>query len=308
MRPILQAGSGVKLDGMDQKPHWLITELAAISVVCLILYLGWTWQSAGSLEGLKVSAGHYYHQRNYAAAIPLYERLKAGLEGSEQREGKEYVEVLANLADSYYNQNQEHKAMPLLQKVMSLQEKLLTSDSPYLARTLEEMAYCLRLDKKYPESVALYQRVIAMRKRRQDASGTAAALEGLSDVYLVQEKFKESAEAAEKARKIRGESIHSDAGSDRAKNLAICYERVNSFDKAEALYREIYNYRKRSDSSTADEKKQATEDLIECLKAEGKNDDAKQLESATSEGSSDPVAPASSSDEATGEQSGNNAD
>lgn len=293
---------------MDQKPHWLITELAAICVVCLILYLGWIWQSAGSLEGLKVSAGHYYYQKNYAAAIPLYERLKAGLEGSEKRDGKEYVEVLANLADSYYNQNQEQKAMPLLQKVMSLQEKLLSADSPHLARTLGEMAYCLRLDKKYAESIALYERVIAMRKKRQDVSGTASALEGLSEVYLVQEKYKESIEAAEQARKIRGESIHSDAGSDRARNLAICYERVNSFEKAEAIYREICAYRNRSDSATADEKKQATKDLIECLKAEGKSDDAKQLESAAAEGGSDKVEPATGNADSAGEESGTNAD
>jgi tetratricopeptide (TPR) repeat protein len=292
---------------MDQKPHWLITELAAVCVVGLILYLGWIWQSSGSLESVKVSAKHYYYQKNYAAAIPLYERLKAGIEGSDKRDSKDYAEVLANLADAYYNNNQEQKAMPLLEKVLSLQEKLLTTDSPYLARTLEELAYCLRLDKKYSESIALYQRVIAIRKKRQDASGTASALEGLSDVYLVQENYKQSIEAAERARKVRGQSIYSDSGSDRARNLAICYERTKSFDKAELLYRDILNYRQRSSSATEAEKVQATKDLVDCLKAQGKTDDAKELEDAKSESTSEVVESQSGSEDQAVEQSSNGA-
>src|SRR5205085_11648045 len=100
---------GVKLNAMDQqlnttsrkpvvtdqKPHWLITELAAICIVCIALYIGYLWQSANSLEGLKSSAAYHFQRNDYDQAIAVYQKLIAMSESSKRPENKEFAGMLA---------------------------------------------------------------------------------------------------------------------------------------------------------------------------------------------------------------------
>lgn len=263
---------------MENKPHWLVTELAAICAVGLILYIGWSWQKSTGLEGLKDSAEYHRQQSDNKGAIPIYERLLEGWKSARKPENKEYAEHLANLGNCYFDTDQDKKAEAILEKALALREKLLKPDSVQLGDTMRRLAYCFAEDKKYEQSVALYKRAIEIFDKARYRSDLILSLDGLAFVYYAQGKYEDALPYYEREVRINGSSIDKEDQCSAAANLGLCYYNLRKYDKAEPHLKNVVHYRLVHQPEGDVPMCSAYQNLYDCLRAEGKQDEVKELE------------------------------
>jgi len=272
-----------RLYAMDQKPHWLVTELAAISAVVLLFFISWTWQQSNSLEGVVTSADHHAGRREYDQAIALYDRAIATWKSTRRSENSQYADLLAALGSCYYNNNKDKQAEPYFVKALAIREKLLKPDDQKIGDLLSKLAYCYMEDKKYDVSAPLYKRAIDIFDRRRSRSDLLSALDGLAWVYYQQEKYAEAVPLYERELRIKGSSIGRDEEANANENLAACYVKSGQYDKAEPVLRRLVEYRQNHLPDGDKDLCSAYQELADCLNALGKKDEKKELEGVASE-------------------------
>jgi tetratricopeptide (TPR) repeat protein len=265
---------------MDQKPHWLVTELAAICVVVLVLFIALNWQQSTSYEGIKKSADHHYEEQDYEGALPLYKQLLADARSLRKHEDKDYAVMLNQYASCYYNLDRDKEAEPLLERALALQEKLFKPDDLKVADTLHKLAYCYMEDKHYQQAIALYERAIAIREKHHARTDLAYSLDGLAYVYFVQGKYQQAAELYDKASLNTNRQATDDDSVATLNYAAFSYYKLGQYDKAESFYKQVLDYRLRNENDGSQALDDAYYNMAVCLKAKGLNDELKELEAA----------------------------
>jgi tetratricopeptide (TPR) repeat protein len=152
-----------------------------------------------------------------------------------------------NLADSlerlgslYYKQGRYLETEPLLQKVLSLRQKLLGSDHSDIATSLNNLAELYRLQGRYSEAEPLYLRSLEIMKRRLSADhpDIATSLNNLAILSYAQSRFSEAETFFIQSLEIRERQLGKDhlTVAPNLNNLAELYRSQGRYAEAERLY------------------------------------------------------------------------
>lgn len=113
------------------------------------------------------------------------------------------------LCFSYYSDNQAAKAERYCRAALNERQKTFSSDKPSYAYSLNELAYTLLLQSRFPEAEQYYQRAVTIRETLNSVDDLVFAVEQLANVQVRQghdrradEQFRRLIELKEKAKGV----------------------------------------------------------------------------------------------------------
>src|SRR6266700_1424162 len=152
----------------------------------------------------------------------------------------EAARLLEQTGDYLQGHVQYEQAEPLLQRALTIREKLLGSDHPDLATSLNNLALFYEKQGKYAQAEAFFQRTLAMRKKLlgPDHPGVATVLNNLATLYRVQGKYAQAETLFQRALEIRQRTLgvdHPDVAQSY-NALAGLYRAQGKYAQAEPFY------------------------------------------------------------------------
>ncbi|MFN9559959.1 MAG: tetratricopeptide repeat protein [Dolichospermum sp.] len=157
--------------------------------------------------------------------------------------------VFEGLGKFYEGQGLYQVAEFWYQQLVKVCQTLFTGDHPYVATSLNNLAYLYNSQGKYSEAEPLYLDALEMRRRlfTGDHSNVATSLNNLAVLYCNQGKYSKAEplylDALEMTRRLfTGD--HPDVASS-LNNLAYLYKSQGRYSEAEPLYLEALEMRKR---------------------------------------------------------------
>lgn len=193
--------------------------------------------------------------KNWSAAESALAELRRRADRTRDAEG--YARVQAAAFHLCYAQDRLDEAFTLAREVRDIRERVLPSDSPGVARGLENVAVCLARTGRHAEAVPLYQRALAIYEKAYgtadiDVADTASEL----SAALAESRRLPEAEAAAR----RAIAIFERAGEDYALRLALTFDRLGfalllaqrPADAEPALRRAVEIYDRRGNARAKD--------------------------------------------------------
>jgi tetratricopeptide (TPR) repeat protein len=111
---------------------------------------------------------------------------------------------LNDLGVIYYAQDKHAEAVPLYERALAIQEKILGREHPLVALTLYNLAALYHAQGKYYKAEPLYERSLAIREKTlgPEHPDVMTSLSGLAAVYHRRGKDAEAAEAEARVKAI----------------------------------------------------------------------------------------------------------
>ncbi|MCA2865909.1 MAG: tetratricopeptide repeat protein [Microcystis sp. M038S1] len=140
----------------------------------------------------------------------------------------------------YQGQAAYEQALPWLEQCLHIAETRLGSDHPYIATSLNNLAYLYQLQGRYSEAEPLYLRSLAIYEQQLGAEhpDTAQSLNNLAELYRSMGRYGEAEPLYVRSLAIREQQLGTDH-PDTAQglnNLAELYQAMGRYGEAEPLY------------------------------------------------------------------------
>ncbi len=134
-------------------------------------------------------------------AIPLGQRLVAGIEKAVGNEHPMAAYALFTLAELHRMQGELSEAEPMLQRVLAQREKLLGPDHADVASTLQSLAFLAISQANYRQAEQYAERALTIRTRvlGPEHSDTAMALVTLGRIYHNESRFADAEQQFQRA-------------------------------------------------------------------------------------------------------------
>ncbi len=142
------------------------------------------------------------------------------------------------------------KAQSPLKQALAICEKVLGSEHPDVAKSLNNLALLYYSEGRYAEAEQLYRRALDIREKALDPehSDMAKILDDLAELYRVQGKYTEAEPLVHRALKIRDKvkgPQHPDV-AESLNTLAMLYYFEDRYAEAEQLYRRALDIREKA--------------------------------------------------------------
>src|SRR6266571_5066663 len=152
----------------------------------------------------------------------------------------EAARLLEQTGDYLQGHVQYEQAEPLLQRALTIREKLLGSDHADVPAILNNLAVIYRDQGKHTRAEMFFQRALAMRKKLlgPDHPGVATVLNNLAMLYRMQRKYEQAEPLYQQALAI-DEQVPGPVRPDLAttlNNLALLYQTLGKYALAEPFY------------------------------------------------------------------------
>ena len=139
-----------------------------------------------------------------------------------------------------YQQGKYKDAISLAQKALAIREKVLGSEHPDVATSLNNLALLYQVQGNYSEAEPLYQRSLAIREKvlGSEHPSVATSLNNLAALYGAQGNYSEAEPLYQRSLAIREKVLGSEHPSvaTSLNNLAALYEDQGNYSEAEPLY------------------------------------------------------------------------
>src|SRR6266566_410547 len=152
----------------------------------------------------------------------------------------EAARLLEQTGDYLQGHVQYEQAEPLLQRALTIREKLLGPDHPDLATSLNNLAMLYRMQGKYAQAETLFQRALEIRQRTLGVNhpDVAQSCNALAGLYRAQRKYEQAEPLYQQALAI-DEQVPGPVRPDLAttlNNLALLYQTLGKYALAEPFY------------------------------------------------------------------------
>src|SRR6266700_628198 len=152
----------------------------------------------------------------------------------------EAARLLEQTGDYLQGHVQYEQAEPLLQRALTIREKLLGSDHPGVATSLNNLAMLYRMQGKYAQAETLFQRALEIRQRTLGVNhpDVAQSCNALAGLYRAQRKYEQAEPLYQQALAI-DEQVPGPVRPDLAttlNNLALLYQTLGKYALAEPFY------------------------------------------------------------------------
>ncbi|MBE9114336.1 tetratricopeptide repeat protein [Lusitaniella coriacea LEGE 07157] len=140
-----------------------------------------------------------------------------------------------------YKQGQYANAIPLAHSAVKIHEKVLGSEHPRTATSLNNLALLYLAHGQYKESEILFQRALGIREKRlkSDHPQIAATVNNLGTAYRAQAKYHQAGQLFKRALELRQEILKAEhpAILQSLTDLARLYQNRGDYPNARLLYR-----------------------------------------------------------------------
>ncbi|MGB5963137.1 MAG: tetratricopeptide repeat protein [Coleofasciculaceae cyanobacterium] len=192
------------------------------------------------LQQLIQQVNQLREQGQYAAAIPLAERILVILEKNLGSDHPLVATSLNNLAELYRVQRNYSQAEPLYQRSLAIRGKVLGPEHPDVASSLNSLALLYYAQGNYSQAEPLFQRSLAIRGKvlGPEHPDVASSLNNLAPLYLNMGNYSQAKPLYQLSLAIRGKVLgpeHPDVASS-LNNLAALYRVQGNYSQAEPLY------------------------------------------------------------------------
>lgn len=175
-------------------------------------------------------------QQRYQAAVSELEVIRKTPFGGESRN----VIALTNQIEQLQKQGNYGAAVAPSQELVAIAERVLGSNHPTVAATLNNLAVTYKELGNFSEAIPLYQRSLAIREQALGAThpDVATSLNNLANLYTDQGNYGEALPLYQRALAIREQALgknHPDVGLS-VHNLAVMYHLQGSLTTALPLY------------------------------------------------------------------------
>ena len=187
-----------------------------------------------------------------------------------------------NAVGYYLNKRAQYKDAELLfKRSLAIREKVLGSEHPDVASTLNNLAGLYRAQGKYKDAEPLCQRSLVIREKAlgSDHPKVATALNNLAELYYSQGKYEHAEPLFRRSLVIREMAL----GSDHPKvatalnNLAEIYYVQGKYDEAEPLYQRSLAVRENVLDTEHPDVAESLNNLALLYNSQGKYDEAEPL-------------------------------
>src|SRR6266704_2554145 len=162
----------------------------------------------------------------------------------------EAARLLEQTGDYLQGHVQYEQAEPLLQRALTIREKLLGSDHPDLATSLNNLALFYEKQGKYAQAEAFFQRTLALREKAlgPDHADVPAILNNLAVIYRDQGKHTRAEMFFQRALAMRKKLLGPDhpGVATVLNNLAMLYRMQGKYAQAETLFQRALEIRQRT--------------------------------------------------------------
>lgn len=153
----------------------------------------------------------------------------------------EAVDLLDSVGEHLYDHGQYNQAEPLLQRSLSLHERISGLDYPDILVSLDRLADLYETQAKYKQAERLYQRSLTICEQAlgPNHSYTVDSLNNLASLYKRLDKYEQAEKLFQRALAIREHELGPDH-PDTARsliNLAALYDDQYEFDQAKPLHK-----------------------------------------------------------------------
>ena len=164
--------------------EWRLLFFAALVAVACLSPAAATAQTE-DLPAIMGRITELTREGRFKDAIPLGQRLVAGVEKAVGNEHPMAAYALFTLAELHRMQGELSEAEPMLQRVLALREKLLGPDHADVASTLQSLAFLAISQANYRQAEQYAERALTIRTRvlGPEHSDTAMALVTLGRIY-----------------------------------------------------------------------------------------------------------------------------
>ena len=181
----------------------------------------------------------------------------------------------------YQGQAAYEQALPWLEQCLHIAETRLGSDHPYVATSLNNLAYLYQLQGRYSEAELLYVRSLQIREEQlgADHPNTAQSLNNLAELYRAMGRYGEAEPLLVRSIQITEQQLgaeHPDTALS-LNNLAALYESQGRYSEAEPLYMQSVQIRERQLGADHPEVATSLSNLAELYKSQGRYAQAEPL-------------------------------
>jgi CHAT domain-containing protein/Tfp pilus assembly protein PilF len=193
----------------------------------------------------------------------------------------EEAEALNNKVVELYNAGKYADAIPLAQRVLSIQEKALGPNHPGVATSLNNLAFLYHSQGRYADAERLYQRSLAIREKALglDHLFVATSLNNLAELYRSEGRHDDAEPLYKRSLVIREKALgldHPDVAMS-LNNLALLYWSLGRYADAEPLYKQSLAIRKKAFGPDHPDVAQSLNNLAALYKTQSRYADAEPL-------------------------------
>ena len=193
----------------------------------------------------KGAAGNY--------AITLADKRTATTEDQAQvarQASLEQTRELSNQVTSLYRQGRYQNAIPLAERALAINEKVLGPEHPDAATSLNDLAVLYHAAGDYARAATLFQRTLAIREKvlGPEHPDVATSLNGLASLYRNTGDYTRAAPLFQRALAIREKALgpeHPDVAT-ALNNLALLYHNTGDYTRAVALFQRALAIREKA--------------------------------------------------------------
>ncbi|MGB7445248.1 MAG: tetratricopeptide repeat protein, partial [Coleofasciculaceae cyanobacterium] len=139
------------------------------------------------------------------------------------------------------NQGKYDEAIPLAERFLAIRKKVLGSEHPDVATSLNNLAYLYESQGRYEQAEPLYHQALEMYQRLlgQEHPDVATSLNNLAALYQSQGRYEQAEPLYRQALEINQRLLGQEHPSvaDGLNNLAYLYSSQGRYEQAEPLYR-----------------------------------------------------------------------
>ncbi len=148
---------------------------------------------------------------------------------------------LLNQTGYYLNERGDYATtLPLYERALEIHERVLGTDHPSTATSLNNLAELYRTTGQYEQALPLYERALEIRERvlGADHPDTATSLNNLAGLYQATGQYEQVLPLSERALEIRERVLGTDHPdtAQSLNNLALLYQATGQYEQALPLY------------------------------------------------------------------------
>ena len=193
----------------------------------------------------------------------------------------ELIRHYLGISRFYKAQGLYKEAEPWYKECLDIIKQRLGKDHPYVATSLNNLAYLYSVQGRYEEAEPLYLQALKLRKKLLggDHPDVATSLNNLAYLYQAQGRYEEAEplylQALELRKKLLGEDHLNVANS--LNNLALLYKAQGRYEEAEPLYLQALELRRKLLGEDHPDVATSLNNLALLYKAQGKYEEAEPL-------------------------------
>lgn len=251
----------------------------------LVAYVQGTLTDADALTAVEwvviQVAGWANETRMPAAMLPVLPHLHHLVQQSGKREDEEAIILSTNLGFYLQIVGAYSDALPLYERALAVRERVLGSDHPDTASSLNNLASLYRAQGAYERALPLYERALAVRERvlGSDHLSTASSLNNLAGLHRVQGAYERAFPLYERALTIYERVLGADH-LDTAlslNNLAALHYEQGAYEQALRLYERALATSERVQGGDHPQTAQILNNLAELYRMQGEYEQAQPL-------------------------------